>query len=54
MFLAIAVVRLVVDGENVFHPHQVGHHPLNHLAFGFLSIQFLTDAPLQQLSSALR
>ena len=51
--LAVAVVRLVIDDEDVLHPHQVGHHALNHLAFGFLRVQFLADASLKQLASAL-
>ena len=31
---AVAVVRLIVEDEDVFHPHQFGHHALDHLAFG--------------------
>ena len=31
----------VVDGQDVLHAHQVGHHPLQHLAFGFERIEFL-------------
>ena len=45
--LAVAVMRLVVEDEDVLHAHQVGHHPLEHLAFGFEGVQFLA-APLKQ------
>jgi hypothetical protein len=40
------VVRLVVEHEDVFHAHQVGHHALKHLAFGFEGIQ-LSASPLK-------
>ena len=42
--LAVAVVRLVVEDEDVLHAHQVGHHALEHLAFGFQRVQFLACA----------
>ena len=45
--LAVAVVRLVVEDEDVLHAHEVGHHPLEHLAFGFQGVQ-LFAAPLKQ------
>jgi hypothetical protein len=51
--LAVAVVRLIIDDENVLHAHQVRHDPLNHLAFGFERIQFLADTTLQELPTAL-
>ncbi len=51
--LPIAVVRLVVDDEDVLHAHQVGHHALDHLAFGFQRVQFLAGAALQELAAAL-
>ena len=37
--LAVAVVRLVVEDEDVLHAHQVGHHALEHLAFGFQRVR---------------
>ena len=43
--LAVAVVRLVVDDEDVLHAHQVGHHALEHLAFGFQRVQLLAARP---------
>ena len=46
--LAVAVVRLVVDDQDVLHAHQVGHHPLEHLAFGLLRVQFIARAALKQ------
>ena len=51
--LPVAVMRLVVQDEDVLHAHQIGHHPLEHLSFGFEGIQFLA-APLKQGASALR
>ena len=48
------MVRLVIDDENVLHAHQVGHHTLEHLTLGFLRVQFLPTAPLQELASAFR
>ena len=47
--LAVAVVRLVVEDEDVLHAHQLGHHPLEHLAFGFERVAAPRRAPLQQL-----
>ena len=38
-FLAVAVMRFVVEGEDVLHPHELGHHPLKHLPFGFERLQ---------------
>ena len=46
------MVRLVIDDEDVLHAHQVGHHALEHLAFGFLRVQFLAAASLKELASA--
>ena len=37
-------MRLVVEDEDVLHAHQVGHHALEHLAFGFQRVQFLACA----------
>ncbi|MGB7044308.1 MAG: hypothetical protein WBD65_05185 [Methylocella sp.] len=51
-FLAIAMVRLVIDDENVLHAHQVRHHALDHLAVSLLRVQVLAAAPLQELASA--
>ena len=42
--LAVAVVRLVVEHEDVLQAHQVGHDPLEHLAFGFQRVQLLAVA----------
>ena len=44
-------MRLVVEDEDVLHAHQVGHHPLEHLAFGFERVQFFA-APLEQGAAA--
>jgi hypothetical protein len=52
-FLAVAVMRFVVDDEDVLHAHQVGHHALEHLAFGFERLGFFAAAALEQLPSAL-
>ena len=50
--LAVAVVRLVVDDEDVLHAHQVGHDALEHLAFGLQRVEFLAAAPLKQRAAA--
>ena len=50
--LAVAVMRLVVEDEDVLHAHQVGHDALEHLAFGFQRVQLLAAAPLKQLAPA--
>ncbi len=44
--LAIAMVGFVVEYQDVLQAHQVGHYPLQHLAFGFERIEFFTT-PLQ-------
>jgi hypothetical protein len=49
---AVAVVRFVVDGQDVFHAHQVGHDALEHLAFGFGGDRS-SPAALEQLPAAL-
>ena len=51
--LAVAVMRLVVDDEDVLHAHQVRHDALEHLAFGFKRLGFLARAALEKLASAL-
>jgi len=50
--LAIAVVRLVIDGEDILEPHQVRHDALEHLALGFQGHQF-RPASLQQCTPTL-
>ena len=47
-FLAVAVVRLVVEDEDVLHAHQVGHDPLDHLAFGFQGVRAPRRRPCKQ------
>ena len=37
--LAVAVVRLVVEDQDVLHAHQVGHDALEHLAFGLQRVR---------------
>ena len=51
--LAIAVVCLVVDRQDVLHAHQVGHHPLEHLAFGLLVFEFFAAPALDSGTGAL-
>ena len=51
--LAVAVVRLVVEDEDVLHAHQVGHDALEHLAFGLERVELLAAA-LEQRAAALR
>ena len=43
--LAVAVVRLVVEDEDVLHAHQVGHDALDHLAFGLQRVERRRRAP---------
>ena len=43
----IAMVRLVVDREDVLQSHQFRHDPLKHLAFSFLRVQPAAGAALQ-------
>ena len=50
---AVAVVGLVVDGEDVFQAHEVGHDPLQHLAGGLLGVEGLAPAALEELAVAL-
>ena len=51
--LAVAVVRLVVEHEDVLHAHQVGHDPLEHLAFGFQRVAAPRPCALEQRAAAL-
>ena len=46
-------MRFVVDDEDILHAHEIRHDPLQHLAFGFLGIEFLASATLQQQAPAL-
>ena len=39
--LAVAVVRLVVEHEDVLHAHQLGHDALEHLAFGLERVELV-------------
>ena len=43
--LAVAVVGLVVEDQDVLQAHQVGHDALDHLAFGFERVQLLRRGP---------
>ena len=52
-FLSVAVVCLVVDDQDVLEAHEVGHHPLDHLAFGFQGAEGLPRASLEEGSPAL-
>lgn len=51
--LAIAVVPFVVEDEDVLHPHQLGQHPLEHLALRLQRVQLGSPA-LEQRAAALR
>ena len=52
--LAIAVMGLVVEHEDVLQPHQLWHDPLEHLPLALQRLQLLTHAPLEERASALR
>ena len=41
---SIAVMRLIIEHEDVLQAHQVGHDPLDHLPFGFQCVQLLAAA----------
>ena len=45
------MVRLVIDGQDVPHAHQFGHHALQHLSLGFQRVEGLAAA-LKQRSAA--
>ena len=45
---AVAVMRLVVQDQDVFHAHQFGHHPPEHLPVGFQRPNLVPAAPFQQ------
>ncbi len=45
------MVRLIVQHHDVLHAHEVGHHPLDHLSFGFQCIQRLAPALEQRAPS---
>jgi len=42
--LAITVVRLVVQDNDVLEAHQFGHHALEQLPFGFESLEIRATA----------
>ena len=52
--LAVAVVRLVVEHQDVLHAHQLGHDALEHLAFGLQRVAARRPAALEQRAAALR
>ena len=53
--LAVAVVRLVVQDQDVLHPHQLRHHPPEHLPFAFEGPDpGPRTPPFQQRPTALR
>ncbi len=52
--LAVAVVRLVVEDEDVPEPHQLGHDALEHLPLGLERLQILTHPALEQRPPTLR
>ncbi len=46
--LPVAVVGLVIDGHDLFEPHQLRHDPLQHLAFGFQGVHGRPAPALEQ------
>jgi hypothetical protein len=46
--LAVAMVRLVVEHQDIFHAHEVGHHALEHLAVGFQGLEVRARAAFEQ------
>ena len=51
--LAVAVVGFVVQDQNVLRAHELGHHSLQHLAFGLASIERQAP-PLKKCPAYLR
>ena len=49
---AVAMVGFVVDREDVLHPHEFGHHPLEHLAFTFKGDRVHAALAFEQRPSA--
>ena len=49
----VAVVGLVVEHQYPFQPHQLGHDPLQHLAFALLGLQRCAGAALEKQPAAL-
>ena len=49
--LAVAVVRLVIQHQNVLHAHEFRHDTLEHLPFGFQGLQYAV-ASLKQKTPA--
>jgi hypothetical protein len=41
-------MRLIVDDHDVLETHEVGHHPLNHLALGLQRARRVAGAPLKE------
>ena len=52
--LAVAMVRLVVEHQDVLDAHQVRHDTLEHLPFGFSGVQLVAGAAPEQRASAGR
>ena len=50
-FLSVAVMRFVVENHDVLDAHEFGHHPAQHLSFGFQSREAV-PAPLKQGAAA--
>ena len=50
--LAVAVVRLIVEDQDVLHAHELGHDPLQHLSLGLQGRERLASS-LEQGTAAL-
>ena len=46
------MVGLVIEHHDVFHAHEIGHDPLEHLALGFDGIQLVARPALEQRAAA--
>ena len=51
---AVAVVGFVVDDQDVLHPHEVGHDPLEHLPLGLLRLEIRAAAAFEQAARPRR
>jgi len=52
-FFSIAVVRFVIDDQNILHAHQTRHHTLKHLALCFQRLNFFAAFSLKQQTPTL-
>ena len=50
--LTVAVMRFVIQDQNVFQSHQIWHHPLEHLSLSFECVEVFTVLAFEQGTSS--